>query len=55
MVTEGVLFHGDMERPLSPYHRVFVITQPAGSGGLVKRPNAAAEALETLIDATDML
>lgn len=32
MVTEGVLFHGEIERPLSPYHRVFVIAQSAGSG-----------------------
>lgn len=56
-VTEGVLFHREIERPISPnlpYYRVFVISQPAGPG-TVKKLNAAAKALERLIDATDTL
>ncbi len=56
-VTEGVLFHREIERPVSPnlpYYRVFVISQPAGPG-TVKELNAAAKALERLIDATDTL
>lgn len=47
-VTEGVLFHREIERPVSPtlpYYKVFVIQQPAGPG-TVKKPNAAAKALE---------
>ena len=55
-VTEGVLFHRAIERPISPnlpYYRVFVNSQLAGPG-TVKELNAA-KALERLIDATDIL
>lgn len=54
-VTGGVRFHWEIERPISPnllYYRVFVISQPAAPG-TVKELNAAAKALERLIDATD--
>lgn len=56
-VTEGVLLHTEIERPISPnlpYYRLFVISQPAGPG-TVKELDAAAKALERLIDATDTL
>lgn len=56
-VTEGVLFHRERERPISPNllcYRVFVISQPAGPE-TVKGLSAAAEALERLMETADML